>query len=528
MRWFVLWMLALCTSANASAGSDRILAFGDVHGAHDALVELLTANGIIDRDQNWSAQDATLVSLGDLVDRGPDSRKTLDLLMRLDAQAEAAGGEVVVLLGNHEAMNLIGDLRDVSAEEYAAFRGDPIPQGWIRPDGAPAGYVQHRAAFSASGRYGRWLLDRPAIAKRGNTVFAHGGLLPAAVAGGLDAANARVRHDLDSLMAQLPSKQPLPASLGDRSLLWHRGNAGCHELLEIDGLNQALDAIGAQRVVIGHTPTASRQIETRMDGRVIALDTGMLASVYRGSAMLLELKDDQVRAFDATGKQVVVRQRAATPVGSADEEQRWYQELADSELVSDEAGIASVTLAGRTLSAEFVRASERDVKRAVAAWRVDRQLGLNLQPLTVPVSAGGRLGYASITEGGWFDEAERQELGVRLPNYCADGHVYDLVTISDALLRRTARSAQELEYSNPLGRLRLTGQHRTFGTRRELTNAALPSLPQTLRSRLADWTEESLTDDIGGLVSRREIRALLARRDALLEAVDLAASTDSP
>ena len=65
-----------------------------------------------------------LVSLGDLLDRGDDSRKVMDLLMRLQVEAAAAGGQVHVVVGNHEAMNVLGDLRYVSRGDYAAYAGD--------------------------------------------------------------------------------------------------------------------------------------------------------------------------------------------------------------------------------------------------------------------------------------------------------------------------------------------------------------------------------------------------------------------
>ena len=100
-----------------------MVAFADVHGAYDELVALLRSQGLVDGSLRWSGADTQLVSLGDLLDRGPDSRRVLDLLMRLEGEARTAGGAVHVLLGNHEVMNIVGDLRYVSAGEYAAFVG---------------------------------------------------------------------------------------------------------------------------------------------------------------------------------------------------------------------------------------------------------------------------------------------------------------------------------------------------------------------------------------------------------------------
>ena len=102
-------------------GIDRIVAIGDIHGAYDRFVEILTASGLVDKQQRWIGGRTHLVQLGDVVDRGPDSAKALDLLKRLEKDAARAGGAVHPLLGNHEVMRVLGDLRFVSPGEYAAF-----------------------------------------------------------------------------------------------------------------------------------------------------------------------------------------------------------------------------------------------------------------------------------------------------------------------------------------------------------------------------------------------------------------------
>src|SRR3981081_2430132 len=105
-------------------GVERIVAVGDVHGDYDQLVAVLRSAGIIDEQGNWNGGKTHLVQNGDVLDRGPDSRKAMDLLMRLEKQASEAGGYVHALIGNHEAMNVYGDLRYTSPGEFAAFRDE--------------------------------------------------------------------------------------------------------------------------------------------------------------------------------------------------------------------------------------------------------------------------------------------------------------------------------------------------------------------------------------------------------------------
>ena len=92
-------------------GVRRVVAFADVHGAIDELEALLRATELLDVAGAWIGGDAHVVALGDLVDRGADSRRVLDLLMRLEVEAERAGGGDHTVLGNHEAMHLLGELR---------------------------------------------------------------------------------------------------------------------------------------------------------------------------------------------------------------------------------------------------------------------------------------------------------------------------------------------------------------------------------------------------------------------------------
>src|SRR5687767_8705865 len=100
-----LWVVAMVSpaaqSATPPAGADvsscgietteRIVAVGDVHGAYDRFVAVLRQAGLIDARQRWSGGRAILVQTGDVLDRGPDSRRVLDLLRRLEGEAVRAG-----------------------------------------------------------------------------------------------------------------------------------------------------------------------------------------------------------------------------------------------------------------------------------------------------------------------------------------------------------------------------------------------------------------------------------------------------
>src|SRR4051812_23305552 len=209
------WLAIVVTAVLHGAPPPRIVAIGDVHGAGNGFVAILQRADLIDAQERWSGGNAILVQTGDLLDRGPDVRHTLDLLMALEPQAAAAGGRVQALLGNHEVMNLIGETRDVAAELYQQFadgrseaRREDAYQAASKSNGGsaldktewmsahPAGYAEYREAFTATAPYGKWLRSKPIVADIDGTVFMHGGLNLEFSTESVDNINKRVRREL--------------------------------------------------------------------------------------------------------------------------------------------------------------------------------------------------------------------------------------------------------------------------------------------------------------------------------------------
>ena len=100
---------------------EAVVAIGDVHGDFDDFVAILQHTGLIDKQNHWTGGKTTFVQVGDLLDRGPKPREVMDLMMALEKEAAQAGGRVVSLLGNHEMMNIMGDLRYVTLRELCQF-----------------------------------------------------------------------------------------------------------------------------------------------------------------------------------------------------------------------------------------------------------------------------------------------------------------------------------------------------------------------------------------------------------------------
>jgi TPR repeat protein len=293
-------------------GVGRIVAVGDVHGDYDAFVAVLKSANLIDDSLNWSGGKTHLVQTGDILDRGGRSRDVMDLLIKLETQAAAAGGYVHCLLGNHEVMNLYGDLRYVSPGEYGAFRTpdsaklrDEEYEKFIRAAGPeasvsredwnkqhPLGYFEHRAAFGPNGVYGKWLRGLNTEIRINDTLFVHSGISRKYASMSMDEINRRVRDELNN-----PGKLQGGIVTDQEGPFWYAGMAKGDEKELAPVLDVTLENAGAHREAFGHT-YANAAITPRFDDKVIMLDIG-LPRVYDNISKIgcLEIDGDKAYAL---------------------------------------------------------------------------------------------------------------------------------------------------------------------------------------------------------------------------------------
>ncbi|HET6473208.1 MAG TPA: metallophosphoesterase [Pseudomonadales bacterium] len=506
-------------------GVQRIVAFGDVHGADRELVALLTQVGVIDAAQHWAGGATHLVSVGDLIDRGPDSKAVLDLMMRLEEEAPRAGGYVHIVLGNHEAMNLAGDDRYASAEDAAAF-ADPH-NAQPAADGELPGQAERAAALAPDGRYGAWLATHPALIVINGTAFVHGGLPTVVASGDLAALNTLFRAELLAA-AQAPNPaaaETQSALLSDVGPLWYRGTARCHALIEAPRLHRVLDALHAQRVVIGHTPTRTGRVLTRFDGAVVMIDTGMLEAVYHGHPSALVIEGDAMRVVVAgttaaappeaetggyAGEWASVDATAAmlasAPVASADTTQ-----------TNGGRGVVLATPNG-SVAARFEALPKDQLRHEIAAYRLDRLLQLGFVAPVADRVVDGKHGILYVPEPDWVSDRVRRERNLAHPNDCEVGADYALMLAFDVLIGNETRSVDNVGYDRSLTELRLRDQGDAFRPSTTLRNDANPPqrLPPAFRAKLAALDARSLAAAMQDQLDSHEIKALLARRDAIL------------
>ena len=325
----------LAVAAPAASPPARIVAVGDLHGDYDAWEAIARAAGLVDGKGHWAGGKSTLVQMGDVPDRGPDSLKIIRQLMKLQKEASKRGGKVIALVGNHEALNMTGDLRYVHPGEYrvftnhdsdarrvlvyeankgaieAAYRvanpsmsADAIRDAWLKT--TPIGMLEHQAAWGPNGEIGKWVLANPAVVKLGDSLFVHGGISAAYTQYSPEQINRRVA---DALKA----RDQAPTSIINDPVgpLWYRGLvtrapgdeakvapvAASGQQLPIEQeIALVLEAFHVRRIVVAHTPSTTGIISADA-GALWRIDSG-ISRAYGGKLTYLEIVGDRVAAHE--------------------------------------------------------------------------------------------------------------------------------------------------------------------------------------------------------------------------------------
>ncbi len=274
---------------------DSLFVIGDVHGRYDQLIHLMQKSNIIDKNLNWMAGEAHVVFLGDLFDRGSDVTKVLWFIYELEDKAEAAGGKVHLVLGNHEIMTMTKDLRYVSPKEMAiAGAFDKSYDELFHP---------------TKSLLGAWLRSKPSVLKIDKAIFAHGGIVDLET-GSVKGFNELVHNYMEQpiyldIMQDQPDstkydpikwKQMRYFFYSDESPFWYRGYVNSDTLAP--QLKTMLRKYNSNVHIVAHTPLET--ITQRYKGDLLTTDLKDAAT----QLLLLVKKKRKYERFkiDSSGK----------------------------------------------------------------------------------------------------------------------------------------------------------------------------------------------------------------------------------
>lgn len=237
----------------------KLLVLADTHGEYEIVHAFLREQGVIDARMKWAFGDGQLVVTGDMFDRGAHQLEILWLFYKLEAEAKKAGGALHILLGNHEAMVLRGDLR---------YLHPRYPQS-----ATILGASDYAALFGGDSILGEWLRSRPAVLKLGDMLFLHGGISPAIVDAKLriDDLNAGIRTALGTPAAASKALDATTQLIaGSSGPQWYRGyfGKGAQQTPAAE-IDRSLAAFDVNRIFVGHTVV--EQVTPLYDGKVIAV-----------------------------------------------------------------------------------------------------------------------------------------------------------------------------------------------------------------------------------------------------------------
>ena len=291
----------------------RLVAVGDLHGDFLAAVRALELAGVMDESGKWVGGDTVVVQVGDVLDRGDSEIAIMRKLRALRKQARQVGGDVVCMNGNHEIMNVMGDFRYATPGAFEECRryaekkrtknaargenGEIVSVDSDDEDEEMAGVRARQQLFKPGGELAMWLAKQPTVlVVDDGTVFAHAGIDLSHVEYGFERINKEV-----SMWMQGKTKMPPKQVLESDGVVWTRDYGGKDAGVQYEAsacrkLNTALDAAGAKRLVIGHTPQ-TMGVTNGCKGALWRVDVGASRGIYGHDVQVIEIVNGRTRVL---------------------------------------------------------------------------------------------------------------------------------------------------------------------------------------------------------------------------------------
>ena len=251
---------------------EKLFLISDVEGEFEGFRSLLISNKVMDENYNWTFGKGHMVICGDLFDRGNEVPECLWLIYKLEQEAKAKGGYLHTLLGNHDIMNLSGDLRYVQPKYI---------------EEAKAAGIDYMSLYSKDTELGKWLRTKNIIEKIGDNLCMHAGVAPQInkLKMRLQDINTKCRPFYDKAAKMEKNVDPSVADFfaGSTSLFWYRGYFAEPKATEAE-VDETLSLYGVKRIVVGHTIVPGN-VGFYYNGKVLGLDVNQHAGNHQAALM---------------------------------------------------------------------------------------------------------------------------------------------------------------------------------------------------------------------------------------------------
>jgi hypothetical protein len=241
----------------------KLLILSDIEGNFYAFRKLLQANHVIDDNYNWIFGNGHLVLLGDFFDNGKQVTECLWLSYYLEEKSIVQGGYVHFVLGNHELMNMSGDLRYVQPKYL--------------DNCTKLLHERYSSLYNDKTELGRWLRTKNIIEKSGDLIFVHGGFHEDVnkLSLSITAMNAVVRKQYgttdDYQSTDFPSAEKT-LYYNKTAPFWYRGYYKGDRTAMQAQVDNTLKKFDVSRIITGHTIIADT-VSSWYIGKVIDVDT---------------------------------------------------------------------------------------------------------------------------------------------------------------------------------------------------------------------------------------------------------------
>lgn len=260
---------------------EKMLIISDIEGNFKGFKSILLGNKIIDSNFHWTYSKNHLVLVGDFFDRGINVSECLWLIYKLEQEAEQQGGKVHFILGNHEIMNLQGNLKYVRNKYFK--NADTLN-------------LAYKKWVSLNTETGRWLRTKNTVEKIGDYIFVHAGIsknFPENYS--LREINSHTQKSIDKAFTKEERRNNL--FIGHESPIWYRGIAKGMETQQ--DVEKTLANYQAVKMIIGHT--IFEKIQYLYDQKVIVIDLEHQENSDKGIMYALWFENNNFMITDQNG-----------------------------------------------------------------------------------------------------------------------------------------------------------------------------------------------------------------------------------